>query len=86
MKIMFKIKNNINLKEILPKYGFKHKKGNIYLTDTSYDYWEINKNFTDYAIETDNRTFYLNQEEDDYINVDLLYDMIKDGIVEKVEE
>lgn len=82
---MLKIKDNVDLKE-LEKYGFEHE----------YDYWY--KYIEDKEIENENNNFFVTQIQDnrkihfifyndkDLYEFDTLYDLIKDNLVEKVEE
>lgn len=82
---MLKIKDNVGLKE-LEKYGFiKAKKG---MTEfCSKVKWWYSKNNDEYECLTvfEDRTLYLGSEAwgDSYI-LNTLYDLIKDGLVEKV--
>ncbi len=89
---MLKIENNVNLKE-LEKYGF-----NI----TYYSIYDVNGNFisnkvkdityiskytsTTIYISKKNREIIINESFLDNIALDMLYDLIKADLVEKVED
>ena len=91
---MLKIKDDYDL-DGLKKYGFVHIVGsNVIFPDTKWDYWkcetngweEYEANYTEYMIYTDTREIEL-YGSDKYPNgIDTLYNMIIDGIVEKVVE
>ena len=79
---MLKIKDNIDLKE-LEKYGFKNK-GCNYRQKFDYKYYEV-----EIIIELDRKYIII---QNDYYDSDfacylpnVLYDLIKDGLVEKVD-
>ena len=80
---MLKIKDDVDLKE-LEKYGFEYFINGCgtygYSLKTSYGFYTI--------VEKDKENFCKIWERriPSGINLDLLYDLIKDGIVEKVEE
>lgn len=82
---MLKIKDNIELKE-LEKFGFeKNSFARCYLKDISTEY-DKNTIF----IKKDNRRIIIDHYQDEYgstdiDNLDTLYDIIKAGLVEKVE-
>lgn len=84
---MLKIKSDINLDEVLPKYGFVKQCDE----ETDEDWLCLNElNFILYIIKTTNRELLfsiscLKSRRCKYIDVDILYDMITDGIVERVE-
>lgn len=78
---MLKIKDNVDLKE-LEKYGFKYSLGedwhNYSIDDFDFnlgDKRKLNISFADCYYDDSIKNF-----------VNLLYDLIKDGLVEKVEE
>lgn len=74
---MLKIKDNIDLKE-LEKYGFKEEK--IFMSKDLYQRYEyIN-------IYQDDRQIDIELDGWETNNLDILYDLIKDDLVEKVEE
>ena len=80
---MLKIKDNLNLKE-LEKYGFKYIDGDYY-----YDFIPYEENDYSYLV-VDEQTKELII---DYVNLEhfnkatnILYNLIKDNLVEKVEE
>ena len=88
---MLKIKDDYDL-DGLKKYGFIHIFGsNNIFSDVKWDYWRCKnkKNYTEYTIYTENRKLDLGNT-DDYSDTidgfDTLYNMIMDGIVEKVVE
>jgi hypothetical protein len=86
---MLKIKDDYDL-DGLKKYGFKHIFGigrsNETADTTWWDYWKYETYYTEYTIYPDNREIYL-YGSDEYTNdIDTLYNMIIDGIVEKVVE
>lgn len=72
---MLKIKDNVNLR-VLKKYKFEYE-------DYEYDYKIYNFRQGTMYVETHNRILKseIYMENDDF---DVLYDMIQDGIVEKV--
>lgn len=73
---MLKIKNNVDLKE-LEKYGFKEEK--ICMSKDLYQRYEyIN-------IYQDDRQIDIELDGWETNNLDILYDLIKDDLVEKVE-
>lgn len=84
---MLKIKDNYDLNN-LKKYGFKHEKGMTLLS--SWDFWELNLNWAECNIATKDRVIDFFNFNEDYIcnidDLDVLYDMIQDGIVEKESE
>ena len=81
---MLKIKDNVDLKE-LEKYGFKETQFRKYERIYDMEYYRI-----DIYVDIDDRT--INIQNDNYDGEfkceipDVLYDLIKDGLVEKVEE
>lgn len=80
---MLKIKDNYDLNN-LKKYGFKHEKS---VTAVSYwDYWELELEHCEYYIETKNRIIDITTESEFGVNLDILYNMIQDGIVGKESE
>lgn len=80
---MLKIKDNVDLKE-LEKYGFKLVKG------YNYDFYEKTSNENielKYYVDIDLRNISVTTYDGDEIELDnTIYDLIKDGLVEKVEE
>lgn len=86
---MLKIKDNVDLKE-LKYYGFK-KIGGIYAN--YYEHTITDNGYGEYIIldvDEDDRIIRLGAYTDDTgshtENLDIIYDLIKDGLVEKVEE
>ena len=84
-KIMLRIKDNVDLKE-LEKFGFVFEDNGYYLdfipyNDTKYSYLAI-----DEALNID--FGYINHEYDDHFNKALvvLFDLIKADLVDKVED
>ena len=78
---MLKIKDNVDLKE-LEKYGFKKTKFNSYIIDFGSNHYEsnfINISTKDRVIDV--VTAYFGHKE-----ISILYDLIKDGLVEKVDD
>ena len=77
---MLKIKDNIDLKE-LEKFGFELEKRNK-------QYWEYrNKKGTiHYVFMSRKMSIYMDKYPDTYNANDVLYDLIKADLVEKVEE
>jgi hypothetical protein len=83
---MLKIKDDVDLKE-LEKFGFKNKK-------EKYEWYEYKNKFIEITIflnlenECENKTLFIltNQYNRNYANIDILYDLIQAGLVEKVEE
>lgn len=84
---MLKIKDNVDLKE-LEKYGFELNKWNEYRKEICGG--RRGQSFDLIVFNGDNKTLYGfasgadGSGEEDYID-DTLYDLIKDGLVEKVE-
>ena len=80
---MLKIKDNVDLKE-LEKYGF-NKYGWNYRQTFDYEYYEVV-----IIVELDRKNIIIQNDyyDSDYACYipDVLYDLIKDGLVEKVEE
>lgn len=74
---MLKIKDNIDLKE-LEKYGFKEEK--ICMSKDLYQGYE------DINIYQDDRQIDISLDGWETNNLDILYDLIKDDLVEKVEK
>ena len=81
---MLKIKDNVDLKE-LEKYGFyKDEFENYYFDFIEYTEWEysyIKVDFNGYEMRFDWLDFEHYEKA-----IDLLFDLIKDGLVEKVRE
>ena len=81
---MLKVKDSVDFKE-LEKYGFECDKKNIYC-EYGYDKYDVTIYF-----ETKNRVlkcstpFDYNLEDSDS-HLEVLYDLIKDGLVEKVDD
>ena len=91
---MLKIKDNVDLKE-LEEYGFKYKpmfnskKEEVlgcYIISFDYEFirydYIIDAEYRDIMLMTDNRGV----DDDNMREFDILYDLIKDGLVEKVKE
>ena len=83
---MLKIRDNVDLKE-LEKFGFK------YIVEKYKSYIYINKFieidiFLDLENECENKVLFMltNQYNRNYANLDILYDLIQAGLVEKVKE
>lgn len=83
---MLKIKDNVDLKE-LEKFGFK------YIVEKYKSYIYINKFieidiFLDLENECENKVLFMltSQYNRNYANLDILYDLIQAGLVEKVKE
>ena len=83
---MLKIKDDVELKE-LEKFGFK------YIVEKYKSYIYINKFieidiFLDLENECENKVLFMltSQYNRNYANLDILYDLIQAGLVEKVEE
>lgn len=81
---MLKIKDDYDLNN-LKKYGFEHEKRT---TAVSYwDFWKLNLEYSEYYIETKDRIIDIfTAMEECPIDLDILYDIIQDGIVEKESE
>lgn len=75
---MLKIKDNVDLKE-LEKYEFKQIKD--YISDKYYAY--LNGSL---RINLSNRKLTKNDAHFSEYDLDVVYDIIKDGLVEKVDE
>lgn len=97
---MLKIKDNVNLKE-LEKYGFIRNKfaKEVYYTKEKYKADDENEYFNDFDIEfivNPNEKkckreivgcFNANEDTiDESFNLDIIYDLINDGLIEKVDE
>lgn len=80
---MRKIKDNVDLKE-LEKYGFK----SITIVDrTKYQFIKMIGNIEIYNVKIDcDNSIRYNQESTYNWIPDVIYDLIQDGLVEKVEE
>ena len=80
---MLKIKDDYDLNN-LKKYGFEHEKGT---TAVSYwDFWKLNLEYSEYYTETKDRIIDIfTAMEECPINLDVLYNMIQDGIVERID-
>ena len=84
---MLKIKDNVDLKE-LEKYGFKKHIKSFYKCKRN----NYVKNVPNGIIEIENDTRWLSQDGTSFLRIDeiiyqdILYDLIKDGLVEKVED
>ena len=84
---MLKIKDNVDLKE-LEKYGFKMMKNHYYKCKRN----NYSINLENGYIEIDSSTGWISQDGTDFFRndeieyQDILYDLIKDGLVEKVKE
>ena len=76
---MLKVIDNYDLSH-LKDYGFKH------FDNGYYNVWEID-NWNSYlSVDLDKRTINVGIEDYTDIEINVLYDMIKDGIVEKAED
>ena len=83
---MLKIKDDVDLKE-LEKFGFKNKK-------EKYEWYEYKNKFIEITIflnlenECENKIIFIltNQYNRNYANIDIIYDLIQAGLVEKVKE
>lgn len=83
---MLRIKPEADLKE-LEKFGFKNKK-------EKYEWYEYKNKFIEITIflnlenECENKTIFIltNQYNRNYANIDIIYDLITAGLVEKIEE
>ena len=75
---MLKIKDNVDLKE-LEKYGFEYEQGIIIKEHGSYYKYAT-------SIDKINRTITPYCAGFSYYDYEIIYDLIKDGLVEKVEE
>lgn len=81
---MLKIKDNIDLKE-LEKYGFKLSNDKT-ICEYGYDKYDVTIYFsTKNRILKSDVPFYSDLEDSDS-HLEVLYDLIKDGLVEKVED
>ena len=77
---MLKIKDNVDLKE-LEKYGLKHlRKYKVYSEDERWGHFEVNEDGEDARVIRIVDDIYENED------LDVLYDLIKDGLVEKVND
>ena len=81
---MLKIKDTVDLKE-LEKYGFLYYGGWYYRRTFDYEYYEVKID-----VELDRRYIHI---QNDYYDSDyacyipsVIYDLIKDGLVEKADE
>ena len=85
---MLKIKDNIDLEKVLTKYGFEHIVGNNKMFHyIKWDYWKYNNEHEDCVIDTKYKRELLLYGSNEYENnIDFLYNMIIDGIIEKVDE
>lgn len=79
---MLKIKDDYNLNN-LKKYGFKHKKGTTLLSN--WDYWELQLKYCEYYIERKNRIIDITTESEFGVDLDILYGMVQDGVVERID-
>lgn len=87
---MLKIKDDYDLNN-LKKYGFEHEKDEE-TGSNLWDYWILNLKYTEYYIETKNRIIDIENKDKynyfytmDLMDLDVLYDMIQDGIVERID-
>ena len=75
---MLKIKDDVDLKE-LEKFGLRQTKNTYLIKHSLGEATSIHKDTrTIYMTEDDGRSYYL--------NIDILYDLIQAGLVEKVKE
>ena len=85
MKKMLKIKDNVDLKELL-KFGFYDSLG-IYQKVLEYTVDKIIWNDVNLCVEKDTRIIRIsNHIETDNYNLDTLYDLIQAGLVERVKD
>ncbi len=91
---MLKIKDDVDLKE-LEKYGFTYYNGWLYKSYKSNEY-QKHLNYIEVRVWKDREIYFMycyDDENDNYIfrkqeyryGLDTLYDLIKDGLIEKVE-
>ena len=74
---MLKIKDDYDLNN-LKKYGFEHF--------SYWDFWKLNLEYSEYYTETKDRIIDIfTAMEECPINLDVLYNMIQDGIVERID-
>lgn len=86
---MLKIKDDVDLKE-LEKFGFTNEESgfkNCYTKNIDYTNYEYNKIY----IMKNNRIVRLGHYQDEYgatdtLNLDIIYDLIQAGLVEKVSD
>lgn len=76
---MLKIKDNVDLKE-LEKFGFK------YFNNGSYKIYEIDNWNSWIGVELKDRIIQIGVEDYKYIEENVLFDLIKADLVEKVED
>lgn len=93
---MLKIKDEVNLNELREKYGFTYYNGWYYKDykpteyQTHLDYveiriWKDREIYFMYCYDDENDNYIFRKQEYKY-GLDLLYDLIKDDLVEKVKE
>lgn len=82
---MLKIKDDYNLNN-LDKYGFKHIVGNDEVGFGNWDFWELELKKSVYEIPKERNIIIYSEDNYYHIELDTLYDMIQDGIVEKIKE
>ena len=76
---MLKVKDNVNLKE-LEKYGFK------YFENGDYKVYEKDEWNSYLGVEIKNRLLQIGCRDYTDIEENIIYDMIKDNILEKVDD
>lgn len=88
---MLKIKDNYDLNN-LKKYGFEHIVGEYKpLCDfdcqirISLDYWELQLEYCEYYISTKHKFIDITTESEYSVELNILWDMIQDGIVERID-
>lgn len=85
------IKDDYDLNN-LKKYGFEHIVGEYkplcdfdYQTRISWDYWKLQLEYCEYYVETKNRIIDITTESEYSVELNILWDMIQDGIVERID-
>ena len=87
---MLKIKDNVDLKE-LGKFGFKHSYG-IYTKEYVRDELDGEMPYKTVAIEESNREIAISPTRGSFmqfntdIELDIIFDLIQAGLIEKIEE
>lgn len=81
---MLKIKDDYDLNN-LKKYGFEHIVGNDEVGFGSWDFWELELEHTTYEIPKERNIIIYSEDNYYHIELDTLYDMIQDGIVERID-
>lgn len=84
---MLKIKDNVDLKE-LKKFGF-YKSGEVYQKNLEYDdlsNWITGIDMCIYIVTSDRKIRFSAHDKRETMKLDVLYDLIQAGLVEKVKE